>query len=324
MFEGTTIFTLKNQVSLSRNYHDLSFLSSDNAKQMQTVLNRIMQALQTHSDFFIQNDMKFLSPKDKRNLLTKQLISEKLTENTATGTAFVRLDEKMSILANEEDHLRIQVEKDTVTQALKEALAMENALASEVAFAYDEQLGYLTASPYKVGTGLRCEQWLHLPGLRRQATIEKTANALRKKKYRLHPLFKREQGDLYKLENMRTLGQSEEEICAQLDALSFHIQELEIEARMAQEKNPTFTDSLWRAYALLCYSRCMSEVEFLNHWSYMRVAATMGIMPFTLAQIDTLYTLAVYDLSLNAQNNTNNILRANVIREYMRTLHAPL
>ena len=69
-------------------------------------------------------------------------------------------------MVNEEDHLRIQymLSGFRLHEVWDEINTLDDQLEENLAFAYNPSLGYLTACPTNVGTGIRVGVMLHLPG----------------------------------------------------------------------------------------------------------------------------------------------------------------
>ena len=182
--------------------------------------------------------MNSIDPVKMNSYFEKHLISEKLILNKDKSAFILDKDEIVSIMINEEDHLRMQyiVGGLNLKKAYEEVDKIDNLLEEKLEFVFDSNLGYLTACPTNAGTGLRASVMLHLPALNETKEIESVFNAVSKIGMTIRGLYgegSKGYGNIFQISNQITLGPSEEEIINGLNAMVYQIIEKE---KMAREK----------------------------------------------------------------------------------------
>ena len=180
MSENTRQIAVTSRVRLARNYHDLPFSNLNNPANAQLCIDRAKQALESkpQSDQFSLYLLREMNKMDQLSLMESHLISRDLLQHSNVGAALVRGDSHISVMVNEEDHLRIQAMLDgfALSDAASLAFDAEDKLASVCDFSFDSQLGYLTACPTNTGTGMRASLMLHLPMLVMMQQIKAASN----------------------------------------------------------------------------------------------------------------------------------------------------
>jgi protein arginine kinase len=194
--------------------------------------------------------------------------------------------QSLSVMVNEEDHLRMQairtgLQLDNVYSMIDR---VDSELESTLDFAYDTQLGYLTACPSNVGTGMRASAMLHRPGLVMGEQINKIINSVNKIGLAvrgLHGEGTEAMGNLFQVSNQTTLGEAEAEIIGRLNRVIEQIIDHEQNARalLAQRKSVTLHDQIGRAYGLLCHSYSISSKEALNLLSIIKLGIDLAVFP---------------------------------------------
>jgi protein arginine kinase len=187
-------------------------------------------------------------------------------------------------MINEEDHLRMQVLRCglQLEPLWDEINALDDALAGAVEFAFDDRLGYLTACPTNVGTGLRVSVMMHLPALKLTGEIEKVLRAARDMRLAVRGLYGEGTdavGDFYQFSNQITLGTAEEEIIEEFaNRIIPQVVEYELAARdaLSREKATQLDDKVWRAFGLLENARVIASEESMFFLSHLRMGVSMG------------------------------------------------
>jgi len=230
-------------------------------------------------------DLKVASAIDRRLLVERHLISKEHEEAEGERGVAVQATEAVSIMVNEEDHLRIQVlhsgfELETVWQA---ASQIDTAIGERVPYAYSERLGFLTACPTNVGTGLRASVMLHLPALEMTKHIEKVFLAVAKINLAVRGLYgegTQAFGNFYQVSNQVTLGRSEEQIVREVAAIIPEVVENERRARevILEKSRQQVEDRVWRAYGMLRHARTISSSEAIALLSHLRLGVHLGII----------------------------------------------
>jgi protein arginine kinase len=233
-----------------------------------------------------------LSELDKRVLVEKHLISPALANESRGGAVMLSDNEAVSIMINEEDHLRIQCLYPGFQIA--EAWALANGIDDkfeEVAdYAFDEKRGYLTTCPTNVGTGIRASVMMHLPALVLTQQINRILSAVTQVGLAVRGLYgegSEALGNLFQISNQITLGLSEEEIIDNLHGVAKQIVEHERAARkrLLEESRVRVEDRVRRSYGILSHALIMDSKEAAQRLSDVRLGADLGILPNITPQV---------------------------------------
>jgi protein arginine kinase len=238
---------------------------------------------------------------DRQLLVERQLISRELANSEGPrGVAFAN-NEIISIMVNEEDHIRLQVIRSgfTLDEAWQDADRLDDKLEEKVPYAFSEELGYLTACPTNVGTGMRASVMLHLPALVLTKQIEKVFRALQKINLAVRGLYgegSRASGDFYQISNQVTLGKSETTIINEIRDVIPNIINYERQARQAltRENGQVVLDRVRRAFGTLKNAAMMTSEETMDLLSSVRLGVNLGL-------IDDIDILAVNELFIHTQ-----------------------
>ncbi|HKI35636.1 MAG TPA: protein arginine kinase [Gemmataceae bacterium] len=238
-----------------------------------------------------------LSPLDRQFLVERQLISRELA--AADGPRGVALGprETVSLMINEEDHLRLQVMRSgfALDEAWQDIDRVDDLLEARLSYAFSEEFGYLTACPTNVGTGMRASVMLHLPALVWAKQIEKVFRALQKINLAVRGLYgegSRASGDFYQISNQVTLGKSETQILNEIREVIPQIITYERQARnaMLKESRQAIQDRVSRAYGTLCSATMMTSEETMDLLSSVRLGVNMGLLDdVTIGTVNELF-----------------------------------
>lgn len=278
---------ISSRVRIARNLRGIPFpyLASD--EQTAGVQQQVARAAAEHEQPF--RDFRFLpmgalSPQEKQVLVEKHVISPCLARESHNGAVFLRRDGGVSIMINEEDHLRLQsiVPGLQLEEAWREADSYDDLLEQKLDFAFDETSGYLTACPTNVGTGLRASVMLHLPALIMTRQVNRFLNALSQVGLTVRGLYGEGTeiiGNLVQVSNQITLGHREEEILRNLESVTRQIIEQEHSARqgLLNSSRERIADRAWRAYGLLNHARIMTTQEAMQLLSDFRLGCDLGL-----------------------------------------------
>lgn len=279
---------LSSRIRLARNIQDLPFpyLASDS--QTEAVNRQVSEAAGLLSgeagqmQFFRINE---IPPLQRQVLVEKHLISPLLIKEPHNSAVLLRDDEAVSIMVNEEDHLRIQclLPGLQIEKALAEANRYDDLLEQVLDYAYDEQWGYLTACPTNVGTGLRASVMVHLPALALTKQVNRVLSAIAQVGLAVRGLYGEGSeivGNLVQISNQITLGQSEDEIIKNLHGVTRQIVEQEFQARqiLLNEGRDRLSDRVNRAYGVLSHARLMSSQEAMQLLSDVRLGIDLGLI----------------------------------------------
>ena len=280
---------LTSRVRVARNLQDRPFpvLQTDShADEVIEMTRRAVesQAMRELGDFEFARCSE-MSALDRSVLVEKHLISRDLAEHSDHGALALRDDEAVSLMVNEEDHLRIQVLMPgfRVHDAWELASSIDDVLEQQLPYAFDEQLGYLTACPTNVGTGIRASVMMHLPGLVIARQINRMLSAVSQVGLTVRGLYgegSEAAGNLFQVSNQVTLGESEEEIIGNLGSVVNQLIDHERSARQAlfHENRERLEDRVWRSFGILAYAREMDSKETLQRLSDVRLGIDLGII----------------------------------------------
>lgn len=275
------------RVRLARNVRGFPFTGRADARQRAEVMRLAGDALhRVHLEkSVITLDLQNLSEIERDILVERHLISRELAgAEGPRGVTFGR-GEMLSIMVNEEDHLRLQWIKSgfDVDRAFAAVRRVDAALDKVLPIAFSDQYGYLTACPTNVGTGMRISVMVHLPALTLLDHVEKVFKAAGRMNHAVRGLYgegTRAFGDMYQVSNQATLGRSEEEILASIKAIIPQV--LEYERRMRgelyTEKREFVEDKVLRSLALLRSARRLSVQEMMSHLSMVRLGVDLKII----------------------------------------------
>ncbi len=277
---------ISSRIRLARNLAVHPFLLTANTSQRtetyREIVGRITAANLAADGLVI--DLLETDSIDQHLLVERHLISRQHVAGEGSRGVTVSADERRAIMINEEDHLRIQTLRSglQLDELIRDVNAIDDELSSDLAFAFDKKLGYLTACPTNVGTGIRVSVMLHLPALRLTKEIERMARAARDLHLAVRGLYgegTEAVGDFYQVSNQTTLGKSEEAIVRMFSGKIIpKIVEYERSARetLARDHAARLDDKIWRAYGLLSNARRISSNETHSLLSPIRMGIHMG------------------------------------------------
>jgi len=299
MSDNTQSVIVSGRVRLARNYHDLPFSNLKSPENALICMARARQAMEQEQGEYTLYQLNAMPQVERMKLVERHLISRDLLKHADIGAALIRSDKRVSIMINEEDHLRIQsiVSGLNLTEASQEAFQAEEALETVCAFSFDPQLGYLTSCPTNTGTGMRASLMMHLPMLTRHKQMGNVNQSVAKLGLTIRGIYgegSEALGDLYQVSNQVTLGRTEEEIIDAVSAVAKKLidMELSLRQRTMNEKTVELTDALWRSYGILRYAMKMDEKEFMQHWSHLRLGVCLGLFAVPVPAVDELLTVA--------------------------------
>jgi len=278
---------VSSRVRLARNLRGVPFPHHNARADEDQVVEEVLNAAQS-SPLLAQGtyfDVGALPPEDRQLLVERHLISPALALRGGRGGVLVGPDERVSVMTNEEDHLRLQ--------ALIAGLGPEAAwafvnqadteLSGALDIAFDEAFGYLTACPTNVGTGLRASILIHLPGLVLVQSVEQVLRGINQVGLTVRGFYGEGTevvGSLFQISNQVTLGKSEPEILETLERVVRQIIDYEYDARqsLVRDAQAQIEDKIWRAYGILSHAHVLSGHEFMNLASAVRLGVGLGVL----------------------------------------------
>src|SRR2546423_4388709 len=329
---------ISSQVRLARNLRDRAFPGWAKKAERTAVLEMIkprVEELSEMQDSFSEL-LQDLSAMEKQVLVERHLISREHAAKNVGSAIVMNRRQTLSIMINEEDHLRMQSIQSglQLKQAFKLVDKIDSALETRLDFAYDPRLGYLTACPTNVGTGMRASAMLHLPGLVLSELINQVIQAVSKIGLAVRGLYgegTEAMGNLFQISIQTTLGEKEEDIINRLTKVIETIIEKEHNARqvLIQKKWNTLSDQIGRAYGELTFAHSMTSKEALNLLSVIKLGVDLGAFPEDRRlPIDELFidTQPAHLQKTSQQKLTaeeRDHLRAQIIRDRLKVFPKP-
>jgi len=278
---------MSSRVRLARNIADLPsshWADKEHKAQILEITKDAVSSSKFMKDCLFLN-MKGLDEIDKQFLLERHLVSREFTQDGAYKAVAITANEMVSIMINEEDHLRIQVMQSgfNPTDVWRIADEIDSELESKMEYAYSAEWGYLTACPTNVGTGMRASVMMHLPMLVLTKQIDRIIQAMAKLSFTTRGLYgegTEASGNFFQISNQVTLGHSEEELLDNLERVIKQILGHEQNARRASsiQNRAQLSDKIWRAYGTLKNAHIISSTEAISLMSLLRLGIDMGII----------------------------------------------
>jgi protein arginine kinase len=278
---------LSTRIRLARNLSGHPFPGWAKAAQRAEVASLCLAALGRLPKFRRAHELRMeaLPELERAALVERHLVSKELSGGKG-GAALISRDQTVSVMVNEEDHLRVQVVKGGwhLRAAWHQAEQLDDALGSALPLAFSEQLGFLTACPTNVGTGLRASAMVHLPGLCLAGHMDKVARALGQDGLAVRGWLGEGSdaaGNIFQISNQQTLGMSEDAILRHLSGWVRHVVEQEENARrkLLETEGERFVDRVARAFGLLRHARLLTSAESMASLSLLRLGCDLGILP---------------------------------------------
>ena len=285
---------ISTSIHLARNLKQFPFpasLSMQDKLKVNSVVKSAAEAVENYS--FNYYEMKTLSQSEVVSLAERHLVSPEFASSRDGRALLLTEDEAVSIMLNEEDHIRLQVMYAgfALDEAYRTADKIDGQLSESLQFAFDDRLGYLTQDPTALGTGMKASVVLHLPGLVTTSQITKLITTVSKLGLSLRGSYGEgaaAKGDLFRLSNTITLGISEKAAIENLKSIALQIAAQERVAREEIFKAPITEDRIFRAYGVLKYARMIDTSEFMELISLVRLGAVKGIINMDCSQIEAL------------------------------------
>lgn len=323
---------LSTRVRLARNLRSVSFTHRAREDELKNVLGSVERAAGRSNAFsggsFLP--MHELGPLERRLLVERHLVSHELSDASRPRGLCVGPGERLSIMINEEDHLRLQglVSGLMLGEAWSLADQADDDLDGALDYAYHEEWGYLTACPTNAGTGLRASVLIHLPALVLTKQIEKVLKGIMQMGLAVRGFYgegTEVMGNLFQISNQTTLGLSEKETLESLERVTRQILSAEERARetLLRDARVQIEDKVYRAYGSLRYGRTMSSQEVVNLCSAVRLGVALGLPELTSLRV--LNELLVITQPAHLQKRLGhpmesaerNVRRAEFVREYL-------
>lgn len=289
-FDGSGLeedVVVSTRIRIARNLDNYRFPQrmsiEESEKLTQEVLNAMKDISNNHNYKFIR--ISNLTPIERVSYMEKHLISPGLIQRSDLGSFLIRDDEVITIMINEEDHLRTQVLLPGLNfeEGWEYNSHIDDFLDSNLNFAFHEDFGYLTACPTNVGTGLRASAMVHIPSLVMSGHVGDLIQGLNKIGLAVRGLYgegTEALGDLYQISNQITLGEEEEKIIGKLKNVIYQVinKERDIRENLMSRQKDQLENRVFRSLGALKYARIISSNEAMNHLSNVRLGMELGII----------------------------------------------
>lgn len=278
---------ISSRIRLARNLAEFPFVrraSDDEKSQIAKMVQTKLESIESWRNLMYLS-LEGLEDVDRQFLVERQLMSREMAESEGDRAVVIDTEERFSVMVNEEDHLRIQVMCSglDLQSAWERINLLDDDIEQKLNYAFHETLGYLTACPTNVGTGLRVSVMLHLPALVITREIDKVFRSLQKINVAVRGLYgegSQYMGDFYQISNQITLGRTEQELLETVSEVVPRIIEYERRARdfLVNESEQDLHDDVSRAYGILCTAKKISSEETLHYLSKVRMGVNLGLI----------------------------------------------
>lgn len=326
---------ISTRVRLARNLTKEKFPQSLSADEASNVALKIKEAIYKYekcplnTDHFNYYDLAKLTQAQRQVLFEKHFISQNMVQKNFGREVVVNDDQNLAIMINEEDHLRMQciLPGLQLEKAWEKISQLDDALNHELNFAYDSKLGYLTACPSNVGTGLRASVMLHLPALKMTDKLELLFQQLAKFGMTVRGVYgegSKSYGSMYQISNQITIGYSEQEIISRLAKVveEFINQEKKARHFLMENNYKAIMDYVWRSYGILANARMLTGKECMEQLSVMRLGVALGILKnIKISDLNQLMihcqpAFLVMEHGGDLQAEDRDWIRAEIVRKY--------
>ena len=329
---------MSSRVRLARNLKGAAFPGWAKKPERIKVLETIRPAVERLPEMkdAFSEAMDNLGALDKQILVERHLISREHAAKSSGSGLVLNREETFCVMINEEDHLRMQALRPGLQ--LREAWTaidkFDSALEKKLDYAFSNELGYLTACPTNLGTGIRVSAMLHLPGLVLAEQINPIIQSVNKLGLAVRGLYgegTEALGNVFQVSNQMTLGESETTIVERLDKVLLQIIEHEENARqmLLEKKTKVVFNHIGRAYGILANAHSISSKETMNLLSLMRLGVDLGLFPeVNRSLVDELFMVTQpahlqkqFSDKLSAEER--DLLRSDMVRDRLKNVSRP-
>ncbi len=324
---------VSSRVRLARNFADIPFSAKMTSKHQNTLIKRMQGIISDYTAYgkLMFADITTMHPVDRVSLMERHLISPDLAESKGNSGAFINEKENVSIMVNEEDHIRIQAIFSGIMleKAYMICDEIDSIIAEKADYAFDNKYGYLTSCPTNIGSGMRASVMLHLPALVMTGFLKSILESCTKLGVAVRGIYGENSdavGDMFQVSNQITLGRKDDETIAAIDAICKQIidREKALRLQLYRQNIYKFEDKIFRSYGILENARVLSTQECFKMLSDVRLGVSMGIINdvniLTLNEILVLSQPATLQKITGKQLNQEerDVKRAELIRNKLQ------
>lgn len=334
--EGSNV--VYSRVRLVRNWEEYPFpgaMTNEQSQEMTKRLSALLDPMKTKdSGEYRYWNLQQMPELSRRALWERKAMNQSQVQKNEPAGLYLTEDERMSIVLNGDDHVRIQaIEKGLkLSECYQRANALDDRIGEKINYSFDEKYGYLTSFPTNVGTGLRASVIVHLPMLSRKKNFNSLVADFGRFGTSIRGVVgegSENFGSLYRVSNQKTLGQTEKDI---VDLVSRASAELDAQERRlrkdALEKRPILSkDECYKSYGVLKYARRLTGKDSLEFLSQIMAGVTDGVLE--MKRPCSIYALILGSQPANllsyAEGPLNKeeleIARADFIREHLPEIY---
>lgn len=320
---------ISSRIRLARNIRGIPFTGRMTVEQKKAVCTKVKEVASAISGYkFDYIDMENVTAIQAGSMVEEHLISVEFANNREGEGLLLDRKHNVSVMINEEDHLRIQVlgRGEKLATLYETASEIDDALDEKLHFAFSEKLGYLTHCPTNLGTGLRASVMMHLPALHESGLINKIINTVSQVGLTVRGMYgegSEPAGCVYQVSNQITLGISEKDTIERLEDIVRQIARNEAALREKMLENISIEDRVFRSYGIAREARIMSSQEFMKLMSDIRLGIEGGLLNLDTKVLDELcikvqpYTLMLYG-GEGMEIRQRDIKRAEIVRDKLK------
>lgn len=275
---------ISSRIRLARSLNGEKFSNNTTLQESKQVLSRVFEAIGEVGNFNTYK-LKNLSKFAMEEMLEDHLISSGLIENSDISGVAISEDKTVSIMVNEEDHLREQclISGLNLKRAYDIINDIDNELNNILNFAFDKKFGYLTACPTNVGTGIRASVMMFLPGICLTNNFEEMVNAVSKLGICVRGAYgegSQANGYVFQISNQYSLGKTEDEIIQLVESTALKICDIETKARknLLINNEDKLTDEVYRAFGVLSCCYTIGSEEACEKLSKLKLGVALNII----------------------------------------------
>lgn len=320
---------ISSRIRLARNIKGIPFTGRMTVEQKKAVCTKVKEVASAIPGYkFDYIDMENVTAIQAGSMVEEHLISVEFANNREGEGLLLDRKHNVSVMINEEDHLRIQVlgRGEKLATLYETASEIDDALDEKLHFAFSEKLGYLTHCPTNLGTGLRASVMMHLPALHESGLINKIINTVSQVGLTVRGMYgegSEPAGCVYQVSNQITLGISEKDTIERLEDIVRQIARNEAALREKMLENISIEDRVFRSYGIAHEARIMSSQEFMKLMSDIRLGIEGGLLNLDTKVLDELcikvqpYTLMLYG-GEGMEIRQRDIKRAEIVRDKLK------
>ena len=316
---------ISTRVRLARNIKGIPFPQKMSEEDSLEVIKTVEESLGRMNMDFSRQDILSLSPLDREVLVEKRFISPNLAKSKKPSAVFISGDESISIMVNEEDHIRLQAifAGFECQKAYDMVSSVDKVIAETVDYAVHQKYGYLTSCLTNVGTGMRISFMMHLPAICKAQMAESLCAAMNKLGVTVRGMYgegSKASGYLFQVSNQVTLGVNEKEIADRLNDVVNQLiaKERDLRNELLKREGPALEDKIMRSVGILKTARLLSTKEMLGLFSNVRLGISLNLIEDVNPGILNLLMVETSPAHLAGGNLTpveRDIERAKEVRE---------